>query len=195
LQLKDGTEDQQQIIEEAEQADATSVETIAANKDVERVGKEVARNDAGDPEKLLQQLESGDVTLSEQELKQAKLHEQRRLEQEWRHAADEDAKVRDLEDGVRAEREIEQGDFKQDVADETKGLVDEEKKSLQNDLREDVSSLESDGEAELEQTLSDSSELLDETVTDIKIETDTVEEELVQTDEEVATALEDAALL
>ena len=187
--------DQQQIISEAEQVDATSVQNIQSDKAVDQLGKMVEKNDADAPKEFLQQVEGGDLKASMQELDMAKLDEQRRLEEQLRHAADQDRKVEALEDGVRVDRQIQQGDFKQDLAHKANQFVEDQEQVLTNDLRQEASSVASDGEAELVQTFSSSSELVDEFVTDIKTDTQIAEEDLVKTEAEAETVIEDAAAL
>lgn len=193
-QLADGSKDRQQILDEAKQADSSSLEAIAQDKDVDLLANALDHDDSIDLQQLVQELEGGDLELSRQQLARAGQQEQLRLEQELRQAADDDRELRLFEDAARADLEIQHDTFKQDVKDQAEQLLAPEKHQLDHDLTHDAFSLEGDVKIELEQDLEDSSDLLDQTVYDIKEETRIAEDDLVVVDEDLVTAAEDMAV-
>ena len=192
-QLADGS-DRQQILEEAKQADGSFLEDLAADKDLDLVIKELDPDDADELRQLLQAMESGELQPTRQQLAKAGEQERWRLDQELREAADADAEVRDLEHLGRADREILQGDFKQDLERQAEHLVEPEMHELEHDLTHDAFSLEGEAKIELDGDL-DAALELDQTVQHIETQTRIAEEELEGVEETVMTAAEDAALL
>lgn len=190
-ELEDGSKDRQQLAVEARQDDASVVENLESDNTLDLLGSEVVRSDAGDPTRQLQQLEDGTLKSDQQELQQAELREEDRVQRELRQAGGEDAELRDLRDGLRVDRQVHDGDFKQDSLDDAKQLVAPEEKRVQHELRDDTADLEADAEADLESSLTDGSELLDETVQEIKVDTELVEDEAIEVEE---TGLEVAEL-
>lgn len=192
-QLNDGSADQQQLAKEAKEDDAPEVNDLVSDNRLDQLSTQVVRSDSGDPARQLQQLEDGTLKSDQLELQQAELREQDRVQQELRQAADEDPELRDLRDGLRVERDVTEGDFKQDLKEETTQLLDRAENRFERDLRASLDDMKADADEDLVSGLINESTVLDDTLDDIEADAIDAEEDLSKAGEDVADAAADCA--